>query len=216
MIGRQRANNHRGTSMIEVIISTLLIGLVMVGALDVVGGALLTARLGSEQIDGRMLAASLMAEILAMPYEDADGTAPVDFGIESDEPLSPANRAMFDDLDDYRNWTETPPTKNDGSALVGASGWTRSVEIKKLEENDPTQSRNDNASDKGSRRVTVTATSPGGETTLLQAIRCKVGAMEQSPAVDATYVTQVGITLDAGGTPIIDVGTRLINHATGP
>ena len=207
--------HRRGNSMMEVVISTLLISVVLIGALKSVGGAARTVRAGSEKIDGQTLAFDLMAEIVALPYIDPNASTPI-FGIESDETSSPSNRSEFDDTDDYRNWTESPPANKSGTAIADTTGWTRSVAITKLSRGNPTNTRTDGESDQGSRRVTVTATSPSGEIATLQAIRTEMGALEKASGPTTTYVTKVRMELTAGGASTLTLGSNLINHATGP
>ncbi|MFN3166847.1 MAG: hypothetical protein ACE37H_07265 [Phycisphaeraceae bacterium] len=53
----------------------------------------------------------------------------------STPPLGPdtgegtATRADFDDIDDYRNWSSTPPVDRDGNTIPGAEGYKRTVAV---------------------------------------------------------------------------------------
>lgn len=207
---------QNGFSMLEVIISSMLIGVVLVAALDSVGSAVLATQLRSEQMDATVLCNGLLAEAMAMPYEDTDSTAPVDFGAESDEPAVAGARTSFDDLDDYDGWTSSPPVNRDGTAVDGATGWTRTVAVEKIRWNDPDWTLGYGQADEGVRRISVTVTSPTGDATRFRAIRSSSGALQQSPSVDTTAVTSVSVTLHAGSAEPVTSCTSLLNHAQGP
>ena len=127
---RQLSNNCRGNSLVEVVVSSLIVGVILVGSLNVLGGALRTNRVATDQLDAPGLAHQLMGEILAMPYEDPEEPGgPI--GLDTGE--TNTTRANFDDLDDYEGWDRTPPETKDGKPVAGASGWRRMVDIKYLD-----------------------------------------------------------------------------------
>ncbi len=216
-MSRKRSTACLGSSLVEVVVSTLLVGLVLVTALDGVGSAVRTTRALSDQLDGHAYAAELMAEILSKPYTDPEeGDANATFGIESDEPSPATNRLALDDIDDFNGWTEgSALATREGAARMDTAGWGRAVEVVKLNHNNATSVIGDSASDKGVRRITVTVTSPTGQVTTLQTIRAAAGAMEQQPAGDTTYVTGVEIQLQTTNQSVTATGS-LLNHATAP
>lgn len=207
-------SRRAGFSMLEVIISSMLIGVVMVAALDSAGSAMLAMRLKSERIDADTLAYSLMSEIMAMPYEDPDTAVPINYGPETDEPASPTNRSTFDDTDDYDSWSSAPELR-DGTAIPGTTGWTRSVLVEKITWDDPTWTLGYGQADRGVRRVSVSVTNPDGVTTTLRSIRSKHGAIEQIPALDTDVVTTVTISLTAGDAASTTNTGSAANHASG-
>ena len=199
--------------MIEVAISTFLIGLLTVASLKTSGGIMQTWTQVKSEYDGSVLAESLLEEILQLSYEDPDGS-PI-WGIESNETQSPTDRSEFDDLDDYDDWTETPPKNKQGVALSGFTGWTRSVDIKKLQQSNPNTTISDGTPDKGMRRVSVTVTDPNGKTTTVSGWRAELGTPETPKGVDGDFVTWVGCDLKIGATgETISAGTNVQNHAT--
>lgn len=204
-----------GFSMLEVIISSMLIGVVMVAALDSAGSAMLAMRLKSERIDADTLAFGLMSEIMAMPYEDPDTTIPINYGPETDEPSSPANRSTFDDTDDYDGWSSAPEQR-DGTAIVGTTGWTRAVLVEKIKWDDPTWTLGYGQADTGVRRISVTVTDPDGVTKTVRCIRSKHGATEQLPALDMDVVTTINVSLTAGDAASVSNTGSVANHASGP
>lgn len=200
--------------MVEVVISTLLVAMLTIVSLDSVGSALKANRIAGDQLDANLLAASLMAEILAQPYEDPDDTAVVVFGIEADEPHTPFNRAEFDDVDDYHLWSSTPTTRG-GEVVPGTSGWTRSVAVNKLNWQSPGTQIGAGQADQGVRRVTVTVTDDEGNKTVLAALCSCVGQNRQAIGVDATLVTAVNIACTVGGLEH-EVSASVGNHGLGP
>lgn len=180
-----------GVTLIEVAISTVLVGVVLVASLETVGSALRTARSGEDIANGQALAENLLAEVMAMPFEDVDGT-PL-FGIEADENNSPSSRSEFDDLDDYDGWSEGPPQLKNGAVVGSLVGWTRSVSVNEI---------TDNASDSfGLREAVVTVTNFYGITYQLSALRSEHSAQDQSPMIDRTVATGVmGVLSFSDGT----------------
>ena len=99
--------------MVEVIISTMLVAVVLVGAMDCVGSVLRGRTATSESVRAMHLAQQLMVEIIGQSYEE-----PVDtpqFGRESE---SGGDRLEWDDVDDYDSWSSSPPETKDGTALL--------------------------------------------------------------------------------------------------
>jgi hypothetical protein len=111
---------------VEVVISTLIVGLLLVAALRTVGSAMASRLRNSHEGRGFVLAHDLMSEILGRSYEEPDDN-PM-FGPEPGEEAS-GTRAQFDDVDDYHAWEAFPPMDENGNALPGLAGWKRSVTV---------------------------------------------------------------------------------------
>ncbi len=153
----------RGFTLIEAVISIVLVGVLLVAAINTLGATAVSKRNIEHQARGYTLAADLMAEILNQAYEE-----PVDtpgFGRESGE--SGGDRVDWDDVDDYDGWSATPPETKDGEPLDGYDQWTRSVEVAFVK---PT-SLNELGADTGVKRITVTASFNGVPAAELVAIR---------------------------------------------
>jgi len=118
------AISRRGLSMIEVVISTALISVVLVGALNAVGQSAKTSEATHTSAMSAWLADDLMAEMMAAP---AAFTGVMARGPESDE--VGRSRSVFDDLSDYHGWTASPPQQMDGAVIPGTTGWTRSANV---------------------------------------------------------------------------------------
>ena len=97
---------HRGLSQIEIVASSLIVGVMLVAALNTLGAVFRSQRLNAARMTGPGLAHELMGEILSLPYED-----PEDPGgsIGNDSSESGGDRADFDDVDDYLGWSASPP-----------------------------------------------------------------------------------------------------------
>lgn len=155
----ETARVRRALSMIEIVISTVIVGVMLVAALQTVA----VARGGQARVANRntgvLLAQDLMAEILRLAYADPEPSGRV-FGPETTETLG---RAVFDDVDDYVDWTESPPTGRDGVALPGYTDWSRKVKVVFADPNSLQPAANQPAKgasplglDTGMKRITVT------------------------------------------------------------
>jgi type II secretory pathway pseudopilin PulG len=149
MYAQPQTNRRRALSLIEVVASTMIVGMLSVAALNSLGAATRS----SESIGNRAvalgLADELMSEILQEPYEDPTQT-PI-LGRESGEPASP--RSAFDDVDDYNGWSQSPPQYHDGTVIPNRTDWRHRVEVRRVTPTDPTLN---SATEQGAKRITVT------------------------------------------------------------
>ena len=187
-----------GLSLVEVIVSTLLVGLLLTASLLSVGSAARTTTAATETCDAMYLAQQLLEEISILPYEDPNQT-PV-FGMESGENSSPAARTQADDIDDFAGWSESPPKDRNGNNLPNYSGWSRTVNVI------PVAGSSD-------RTIEVTVNAPKGRSTTLKAYRAKEGGYLQPQGANQTLVTWVGVTLQTGTGSSVLSGVSLVNHA---
>jgi len=121
----------RAFSLIEVIVSILVVSVMLVGTLQAVSASLRTQSVAWERAQGLFLAQDLVAEILQQKYKDPF-QVPVLFGPELGDADAgrPAVRTGLNDVDDYFNWTDSPPHARDGTALAGFSaGWARTAQV---------------------------------------------------------------------------------------
>ncbi|GAB4187591.1 MAG: hypothetical protein Kow00105_02250 [Phycisphaeraceae bacterium] len=154
----------RGFTLVEAVMSILIVGLMLVAALNTVGASKVAQARQSEQVQGPMLAQDLLAEILSESFEE-----PVDtpgFGRESGE--SGGDRADWDDVDDYDGWSGSPPQAKDGTELPGLSGWERTVKVSWAVPNNPDL---DSATATGIKKVTVTVRHQGRVVATLISLR---------------------------------------------
>lgn len=198
-----------GTTLVEVLVGSALVGVMIVASLESVRNASYTRRLNASRMVGPALAEDLLGEVLATPYEDPEGGGGA-LGVESGE-LS-ATRADFDDVDDFHGWDSADAEVKAGDAIADYSGWRRQVNVRWA---DPTDLDATPVSDSGLKLVSVTVTSPEGVVTEFEALRWRGGALEQTPEADMTAVTWVGAELRVGASPVaIRRATPLTNHAS--
>lgn len=142
------ASSHRRNAftLIEVTVSTLLVGFILVASLKSVGSTLSARQLTADQSLAATMAHELMTEILAKSYEDAE--SPV-FGKEVGEGI----RNLYDDVDDYHNWSSSPPRGRTGGPIMSLTGWTRSVTVEWVDPASPLASV---GSEQDLKKVTIT------------------------------------------------------------
>ena len=209
---RQACRRRCGSSLIEVAVCCMLVGVMLVAAMRAVGAVFRTRLVAFQRQQGETLAHELMAEILQAYYE-SPSLAPGSFGLETGE-VGDGSRALWDDVDDYNGWSASPPEAKDGTPLPDADGWTRQVVVDRVTCPNPETT---SVSDTGLKRIEVEATSPTGETFTLKALRSRWGALELKTPVDETYVTGLSGELQVGaaGSAVVG-GTAVVNHAQGP
>jgi hypothetical protein len=210
--------NRRGLSLPEVMISTLLVGVVLVASMKTVGAVFRTRRINAQLGAGEQLAEELMSEILQVRYEDPEETAvPIGDsvgppGIETGE--TDTTRADFDDVDDYHQWSAQPPVHKDGTPVAGFEQYERRVTVEGVA---PDTLQPDHSFETGMRLIEVTVIEPSGNQIVRKALRSRFGAVEQLPQADTTFVTCLDGELQAGGSPTAaNSGTNIINHAEQP
>jgi prepilin-type N-terminal cleavage/methylation domain-containing protein len=148
--GRGAPSARRGLTLLEVVMATLIVGVMIVVALNALGAVTRESQSFGNRAIALGLAEDLMAEIQQSPYSDPDQD-PV-FGRETLELASP--RTQFDDVDDYRNWDHQPPQARDGTPLADRNDWRRRVTVERVAANDPTQV-SAGSTDTGVKRIHV-------------------------------------------------------------
>jgi Tfp pilus assembly protein PilV len=203
-----RQHRPHGLTLLEVTISTLIVGCLVVTSLQSVGNISRTWTATNQIVDGQALAQDLMRETLAVAYSDPAYASPNTWG----RGVGESNRTHFDDIDDYDDWTESPVADAAGTAIPGYSGWSRNVVVKKLGIWDFAP-KSDSSSDTGLRSVTVTATSPTGKKTTLTVYRTDKAGTQQLLSANCTPVSWVSCTLQLGTNTPSTMSTALSNHA---
>jgi len=151
-------------TIVEAVISTVIVSVMFVAALNTVGASKVTQYRVALVNRGRLLAESLLSEVLQQSYDDPDGAAV--FGVESGELATV--RADFDDVDDFDEWSSSPPVGRDGTPLTHSTGWKRAVQVEWVDASDAGQVK---GAETGVKRVTVTAEYGGVPQASLVALR---------------------------------------------
>jgi prepilin-type N-terminal cleavage/methylation domain-containing protein len=155
---------RRGMTLIEVVASTMIVGMMTVAALNALGAATRSAEsLGNRSVAAG-LADELMSEIVQTAYSDPSGST----GLGPDGSESTGPRSAFDDVDDYDGWNQSPPQYRDGTTMPDRADWRHRVEVLRVEPNDPTQT---SGTDQGAKRIKVTVEYRNQIVTELVAVR---------------------------------------------
>lgn len=157
--GADMTTTRRGLSLIEVIVSTMLVALILAGATRMLAAAVRGEAVAARKLRATMLAEDLMGEIMQQSYAEPDG-APL-FGPEAGEGSATAGpRTLWDDVDDYTGWNVSPPQARAGTPLPDVAGYRTAVEVRQVDPADLSTTLAD-AVDRGVKRVTVTVSFDG-------------------------------------------------------
>jgi len=135
--------------MVEAVFCVVLVGGLVVVSLDTLGASKTAQKNLGDRALGQLLASSLMSEILNQSYEDPNQT-PI-AGLELTE--NALLRTTYDDVDDYTNWSASPPQNRDGTTIPEMTDWQESVKIDVV---DPADLNTTMLLDTGVKRITVT------------------------------------------------------------
>jgi len=171
---------RNGFTIMEAAISVAIVGILMASSLTAMGQIAKARRVQAERRSAYELNLQLMTEILSQYFVD---------------PGSNTTRATFNGVNDYNGYTESPPTRKDGTVLSDYSSWTRSVVVTYVNPNNPANA----LAGSTLQSITVTATAPSGKKYMLTGLRSQYGQYEYTPPSQTNFVTWVGVDLQAGG-----------------
>jgi Tfp pilus assembly protein PilV len=149
-------NHNHGITLAETVISMLLISFVLVSTLSIVGPMARSTTVHADRLVASNLANEMAEEIATKLFIDPNAADPDALGADADD--GSANRIDFDDIDDYQNWSSSPPSLSAGSPITSLSNWTRSVTIEHAVLAEPSTA---SATNTGLKRVTITVTKNG-------------------------------------------------------
>lgn len=142
-----------GFSLVEAVIAVVIVGGLVMAALNTVGASQTRQFKNAASAMGNMLAQDLMAEILQLPYIDPSSSSTA-LGVNAGESQSASNRLGLDDVDDYHGFTETSIKRRDGSSMDLPDGWSRSVVVDYVDRNNLSTTV---TTSQGVKRIRVTA-----------------------------------------------------------
>ena len=166
-------SQRRAMAMVEIVFSILLVGGLLVAALNTLGTSVQARQITSNKSLGVMLAQDLISEIMQKEYRENSQT--ISFGREVGE--LGGSRINFDDVDDYDNWLASPPQQKDGTVLPNLDGWQRSVVVYYVHPDNLENTTNENT---GAKRITVTITRDGDTITRLFSVKTSSESMRKA------------------------------------
>ncbi|MDK2847483.1 MAG: pilin protein MshD [Desulfuromonadales bacterium] len=109
--------HNRGFTLIELVISMVVVSIALVGVLMVMNYTVRHSADPMLQHQAVAIAESYLEEILLRSYADPDGTD------------GEADRNLLDDVDDYDGWTDVGARDQEGTAISGLESYTVSVSV---------------------------------------------------------------------------------------
>jgi MSHA pilin protein MshD len=183
-----------GFSIVEAVVCVLVTGIMVVAATQSVSSFARANHQQKNQARASALARRLITEIEQSTYVD-----PANAALFGPEPADTnGSRSLFKYVNEYHNWTDSPPQNRDGTVISGYTGWSRSVAVTWVDAANPVTVR---VSESGLKRITVTVTDPTGRITTLAALRAAKGAFETKTSVSTPYTSWIGINLQLGSDP---------------
>jgi len=179
---RPLLGRRHGFTIAEVVISLIILSMMLLPAIELAAASRQGSRKLGDRRRGQALAAGMLAEILTRDYADPDDPAPV-FGLEAAE--AAVARTNFDDVDDYHNWSASPPEDAAGAALTGLNGWQRGVTVQYY---DGVSMSGAVALDTGLKLITVTVSRDGVTLAEMQSFRADVTSVIDADVTNATLV----------------------------
>ncbi len=123
---RQEPFRRNGFSSLEAVLSTALVGVLMIAALQTAGQSLLRQAATVDHSKSLWLASSLLSEIQSLSYSDPDDDSHV---LGPDALESASDKTTFDDVDDFHLWVESPPQTLLGETMEMGDAWARQVTV---------------------------------------------------------------------------------------
>lgn len=174
-------SSRTGIGMMEVLIATVIVGVLMVAALRALGAAVRANVFIANRAKALMLADELLTEIVQTNYHDPDTKD----GMGRDLGENGASRTAFDDVDDYDRWNSTPPMDRFGAVKSDYAGWTRQVDVGYVDKSDPNGEFLSPSAKTGVKKIRVTVLFKGDELMKLESIQTEIWAAALASA-DAT------------------------------
>ncbi|MBX3380352.1 MAG: hypothetical protein KF805_09655 [Phycisphaeraceae bacterium] len=155
---------RRGVTLIECAGASIILGLMITAGLRAAAGAGAAQAISARSLNGSLLAEGLTNEILSRAYVEPGGATTM--GLDAGEIAS--NKTTFDDVDDFDNWTESPPKSSDGSAIANMTMWSRSVRVYRAQIASPDSN---SVVESGLKRIEVTVSYAGKVVCKLTSLR---------------------------------------------
>ncbi len=126
------SNKTSGFSLAEVLVAVGVIAVALVPLIMVFSQGVKQGKTPQKITVATMLAQDLIEEIMPKLFDEnpSNPDSPAGLGPETGETRAglPTTR-NYDDVDDYRNYTESPPREVDGTVMTEYTGYTRTVAV---------------------------------------------------------------------------------------
>ena len=197
---------RRGLSLIEVIVSLVLVSTILLVSITASANLMRDRSTIRSAMRAQELAGEILDEISVRSFREPDDDSV--FGPEPDE--DPIDRATFDDIDDYDQYVDSPPTYRDGVVIDGYTGWTFQINVNPAESTDlgiVTSSDNDAPL----RLITITCTATNGATTTESILISEISSnLEENTTFDRMRRVNLDFSVDRA----INVSVPLRNQPT--
>jgi len=148
-----------GFSYIEVLLASVIMSVLLVSGLKLFANLGRSQQATVSREEAGFLVINMFEEIKRQAYKDPTATDDT-LGREAGEIAT--SRTNYNDIDDYQNWSATPPEDQAGQPYDQYSHLARSVSIQYVMANDFSQPA---ATDEGLKEITITISrSPSNET----------------------------------------------------
>jgi type II secretory pathway pseudopilin PulG len=184
------ASRARGFSLVEAMVSAGIVGVMLVASVNLLSSAARTRASDGNRRTAVLLAQQLMAEVQQQPYKE-----PTLINILFGPELGENARTDYDDVDDYRNYTEKPPLDRTGAAMTDYAKWQRKVRVKWVNPDTLTES----LTDTGLVLIEVRVQDPRGAEIALYALRAERAWPADPPPSGSTSVVYTEVELQVGG-----------------
>ena len=157
--GEQALRAQRGVTLIELIITMVIISIAVVAVVTAISGSV--GRSADPIVQGKSaaLAQTYLDEILTKRFAESTptgGVPPATTNLCLIGPDGSETRATFNDVDDYHNLSDAPPNDQAGGDLPGYAGYRVDVAV------DCDGTGAGLATNEAAKRIRVTVTSPDG------------------------------------------------------
>ena len=198
-----------GGTIVEVMVSVVIVGLLIVPVMSVLIRTANGYYRDTVRHQAVHLAHDLLAELQTLPYQDPQENGRR-FGLEADE--DPSDRSTWDDLDDYRDFSESPPHRKNGLEIKTVGTYRRRVEIRTVD----ISAGNVQAIPLDAiRQIHVVVTPPVGPEVRLSCIRFLNGLGDRQVPVQSRSIRNVGMDAELEGNISFRGQTELWNQFPG-
>ncbi len=210
-----RRPHSRGITLVETCLSTVIVGGLLAASITAVGNLSTARQITADRARGFQLAEDLLSEAQMLPYMDP--TLSEDQIGPSAAELVPGNRSLFNDCDDYSNWSEAPLQDKGGTVLAGFDGWKRTIRVQWV---NPSAGFATSATSTGYKQITVAAIKNNKTIATLSCTKSAawnsavwLNGASSASGVTTSRETQIGAPADRVADT--DTGTSLLGTVTG-